>query len=114
MFFATLNIVAALVFYSVAILAEQIQKKLHTWTIVVFATGVLFDVIGTGIMAQHTRQFTPNFHTINGFAALLIMLVHLVWALRAKTKGGTSAKLFHRFSVYAWIVWLGAFFSGIL
>ena len=54
-----------------------------------------------------------NFHVITGVTALLLMLIHAIWAtmvlVRRDEKGIIN---FHKFSVFVWTVWLIPFFTG--
>ncbi|MDH4223148.1 MAG: HsmA family protein [candidate division Zixibacteria bacterium] len=113
MLFAALLIVAALVLYSTAIWSEKFVKKLKQWMLVLFISGFLCDLTGTSMMYIKARKIILNIHGGAGLAALVIMFLHLVWAILALKKGGKAQELFSRFSVYAWGVWLIAFFTGI-
>jgi uncharacterized repeat protein (TIGR03987 family) len=104
---------AALIFYSSAIWSERFVKKLKLWMVIVFLTGFLCDLTGTSIMSIKTAKINLNIHSICGFSALVIMFLHLIWAILALIKGGKAQELFSRFSVYAWAVWLVAFITGI-
>ncbi len=111
--FAVVFIIAALTLYSIAIWSEKIIKSLGLWMVLVFTTGFLCDLTGTTIMWLNANSDTINTHGACGYAALIIMLLHLIWAILALWRRGRSEKLFHRFSVYAWGVWLVAFYTGI-
>jgi uncharacterized repeat protein (TIGR03987 family) len=108
-----LFIIAALIFYSSAIWSEKFIKKLKLWIVVVFFTGFLCDLTGTSIMSIKATKTNLNIHTICGFSALVIMFLHLLWAILALKRRGKAQELFSRFSVYAWAVWLAAFITGI-
>ena len=64
-------------------------------------------------MSIKATKTNLNIHTVCGFAALIIMFLHLIWAILALIKRGKAQELFSRFSVYAWAVWLVAFITGI-
>ena len=113
MLLSILFIMAALIFYSSAIWSERFVKKLKLWMVVVFLTGFLCDLTGTSIMSIKAAKINLNIHSICGFSALVIMFLHLIWAILALIKGGKAQELFSRFSVYAWAVWLVAFITGI-
>ena len=52
------------------------------------------------------------FHIVTGLAAILLMLVHAIWAVRVLRKGDEdSAVKFHRFSKFVWVFWLIPFLS---
>lgn len=106
-------ITMALLFYTTAVWSERIKKKLFTWMIFVFGAGFLCDLVGTSIMfSVAVHKFNFSFHSVAGYSALLIMGLHLFWAIFAKIKPKYE-KYFTKFSIFAWIVWLFAFFSGI-
>jgi len=105
----------ALVFYTTAIWSERYVKQLKKWMLVVFSAGFLSDLIGTSIMFFNaTERFSLSIHTFSGYSALLIMLLHLIWAFLAINKIGNYEKYFTKFSIIAWVIWLIAFTSGAL
>lgn len=82
--------------------------------VTVFGLGLLADSAGTIFLCAMTAarwQFT--LHTISGLVSLLIMALHFVWTLLAVKRGGAFENYFNRFSIYAWLIWLAAFVSGI-
>ena len=113
MLFAVILIMAALLLYSTAIWSEKFVKKLKLWMVVIFITGFLCDLTGTTMMYISAGKIIFNIHGGAGLAALLIMFLHLIWAILALSKRGKAQELFSRYSVYAWGVWLIAFISGI-
>ena len=110
--FSIVLILIALALYSVAIWSEKVKKVLEPWMIYVFGTGFVCDLIGTTLMLVQAEKFQWDVHTICGCAALLIMALHFVWAMYALVKQGKYQKLFSRFSIYAWGVWLLALITG--
>ena len=113
MLFSVHLITAALVLYSLAIWSEKIKKHLKPWMIRIFILAFSCDVIGTTMMFFRNKTHHINFHTICGYLALLIMGLHLAWAIAAIKQQGKMQCLFRRFSVYAWFIWLVAFITGI-
>jgi uncharacterized repeat protein (TIGR03987 family) len=116
MFFAVPCMIAALLLYSTAIWSERLQHDLQKWMVVTFAVGFSCDLIGTSIMTfQALARSTSKVdaHSCCGYAALAIMLLHLSWAYIALHKRGRAARLFHRYSIYAWMVWMLAFATGV-
>ena len=111
-FFVILMIVA-LVFYSTAIWSERFARGLKLWMVVIFTIGFFCDFIGTWIMRSISAGTTLNIHSIAGFSALIIMLLHLIWAIVAILWRGKAQELFSRYSIYAWSVWLLAFLTGV-
>lgn len=111
---AIIFISAALFLYTPSIWSERIKKHLLFWMVAVFIAAFSCDLIGTSMMFfQAEDKFQPNAHTICGYSALLIMGLHLLWALAATKHQGLYEIYFHRFSIVAWFIWLAAFFSGI-
>jgi len=110
-----LFITIAFVLYTTAIWTEKIRKKLQSWIIITFGLGFISDLIGTSIMfiIAKEKHILLNMHTICGYLALTIMLLHLIWAILSIKKIGRYEEYFTKFSVFAWCIWLIAFLSGI-
>ena len=104
-------ILFAFALYTLVIFLEKVNRRLKPWMVIVFTVGFLFDLSGTIIMALGGGA--PNAHIICGSLAIVIMGLHLAWAILALKFKGRSERLFSRYSVYAWLVWLSALFSGI-
>ena len=114
-YFSGTAIGLALIFYSYAVWGEQITKKLKGIFIAAFLTGFTLDLLGTSGMFLNTTGKAPTIHAVLGIAALAVMGIHALWATSVwLKKKEESAKLFHRYSKYAYILWLCAFFSGPL
>lgn len=106
--------VMALVLYTWVIWRHRFKKKISAWMVVLFGLGLVADSAGTIFLCAMTAakwQFT--FHTVSGLVSLLIMALHFAWTLLALKKGGAFESYFNRFSIYAWLIWLMAFISGI-
>lgn len=116
MLFSISCMVMALGLYTLAIWAERITHQLRAWMILVFSLAFACDITGTSLMslmASQNASHEANMHMVCGISALLIMCLHLLWALFTIWKKGRAAKLFHSFSLYAWMIWLLAFITGI-
>ncbi len=111
-FFAFLMF-AALTLYSIAIWSEKFVKKLEPWMVIVFITAFVCDFSGTSIMWFISTSNTLNIHAICGYSGLVIMLLHLLWAIVALKRRGRAQALFSRYSVYAWATWMAAFITGV-
>ena len=112
--FSILCIVAAFVLYTLAVWSEHFSRKLKPWMVAVFALGFVGDLLGTSLMfLRAAEKFTMSVHSLSGSAALLIMFLHLSWAVLALAKRGKAEEYFTRFSRFAWGLWLVAFISGI-
>jgi len=113
--FAITFIGTALGLYTIAIWSEKLIKGgLRSWMVKIFASAFICDLVGTSLMfCQATVKFQFNFHSSCGYLALLIMGLHLFWAIMALKYHGRTEKYFHRLSLLAWFIWLVAFLSGI-
>ncbi|MFX0046261.1 MAG: HsmA family protein, partial [Candidatus Hermodarchaeota archaeon] len=80
------------------------------------------DTTGTTIMALNLDTggtvlgpLDALFHSITGLAAIILMLIHAVWAIRVLLRQDVaSAENFHKFSKYVWLFWLVPFFSPMV
>lgn len=112
---AILAMTGAMVLYSVAVWSEQIAGVLKSWHLVLFWLGLAFDTTGTTLMRRIAGAFRFDLHGVAGLAAIVLMLVHAVWAtiVLARKHEDALAK-FHRFSVHVWALWMVPFVSGIV
>lgn len=107
---------SALVFYTIGVWGERIQKKLKAWHVAFFVAGLFADAIGTGLMEQIAQMtgLHDNLHTITGIIAIILMFIHALWALWTYFKGSSKAKAhFNRFSIVVWCIWLIPYCIGI-
>lgn len=109
-------ITSALIFYTIGVWGERLQKKLKLWHLVFFLLGLSADTVGTGLM-EHIAQLThlhDEVHTVTGVIAILLMMVHAMWAIWTYAKGSERAKEhFNRFSIIVWCIWLIPYCIGI-
>lgn len=109
-------ITSALICYTIGVWGEHLQKKLKFWHILFFLLGLLADTVGTALM-EHIAQLThlhDEVHTVTGTIAILLMLVHAMWAIWTYAKGSPRAKAhFNRFSIVVWCIWLIPYFIGV-
>jgi uncharacterized repeat protein (TIGR03987 family) len=112
--YAIISITSALVFYTIGVWSEKLQKELKTWHLIMFWTGLAFDTLGTTLMSELAEGgFKFNFHGITGLIAIILMLCHAIWATVVSVKNNTKAKInFHRFSIIVWLIWLIPYVSG--
>jgi uncharacterized repeat protein (TIGR03987 family) len=114
--FAIVAITLALLFYTVGVWSERLQKTLRVWHIVLFWIGFVFDTTGTTLMGMIAPDgFQLNFHGITGLLAIVLMALHAIWATVTRV-GGREDRLrsFHRFSLAVWAVWLVPYLSGMV
>lgn len=119
---AIVIITAALVFYSVGVWAERIQRTLQWWHAGMFAIGLTCDTTGTILMTriaaeQRAQGITQNaagtLMAWTGTAAIILMGIHLVWAVVVLLRGRENEKhAFHRFSIIVWAIWLIPYIAG--
>lgn len=109
---ASIIITSALVFYSIGVWSERIQGRLKPWHLAFFVLGLTCDTWGTGLMFEYVGGMAFDIHGISGLIAIVLMLIHAVWALvvliRKDEKAITN---FHKFSVIVWLIWLIPYFS---
>ena len=56
-----------------------------------------------------------NFHGLTGLLAILLMLLHAIWASLVLLRRRQRAILnFHKFSLLVWIIWLVPYLSPML
>lgn len=113
---AIVSITLALIFYTIGVWGEKLQGKLKIWHLVTFYLGLLFDSIGTTAMSNLAGGgFTLNLHAITGLFAILLMLIHCIWASVVLIRNDEKARIkFHKLSIVVWIIWLIPYFSGMM
>lgn len=114
--YAVVTITLALVFYTVGVWSEKIQGRLKKYHLVLFWVGLVFDTTGTTLMSKIAEDgFILNFHGVTGLLAIILMLVHAVWATTVFVKRNPEKLMkFHHFSIFVWIIWLIPFVSGAI
>jgi uncharacterized repeat protein (TIGR03987 family) len=114
--YAIITITLALVFYSIGVWSEKIQGDLKKWHLIIFWIGLAFDTTGTTLMSKIANDgFKLNFHGVTGILAIVLMLVHAVWASIVLIRNNeTERNNFHKFSILVWIIWLIPFVSGAI
>ncbi len=101
--------------YTVGVWSERIAGKLKTWHLIFFWLGFVADSIGTNLMGVIAGGWSLNLHSLTGIAAIILMLVHAVWATYViLQKDKDTAGKFHKFSVTVWVIWLIPFISGLV
>jgi len=114
MIVSTTLIVLALICYSIGVWSERIAGRLKAWHVVFFWLGLIFDTVGTGMMMAMAGALTLDVHSLTGAAAIVLMIVHAVWASVVLVRKDERMILnFHKFSVAVWAIWLIPFFSGV-
>lgn len=114
--YAITFITLALIFYTIGVWSEKIQKSLKYWHVMIFWLGLICDTVGTTIMGKLAEEnFLFSFHGITGLLAILLMLFHAIWATIVIVRNDDSMKKnFHKFSILVWCIWLIPYISGLI
>lgn len=112
MSFSFIVITSALLCYSIGVWSERISGVLKPWHLAFFWAGLVFDTWGTGMMMDMAGGLSFDIHGLTGLIAILLMLVHAVWAtIVLVRKYEKMINNFHKFSVLVWFIWLIPYFS---
>jgi uncharacterized repeat protein (TIGR03987 family) len=110
---STVFITLALVFYSIGVWSERIAGRLKPWHLIYFWLGLICDTVGTALMMEMAGGLTFGVHGVTGVAAILLMVVHAIWATVVLIrKDEVAIRNFHKFSVAVWVIWLIPYLSG--
>ena len=110
---STILISMALIFYTIGVWSERFAGRLKSWQLIFFWSGLIFDTTGTGMMLEMAGGISPDIHTVTGVLAILLMLIHAVWASVVMIRKDERAIIsFHNFSVFVWLIWLIPYFTG--
>lgn len=108
-------ITLALIFYSIGVWSERFSGRLKTWHLVFFWLGLVCDTWGTGMMIDMAGGLTFDLHGVTGVVAIVLMLIHAVWATFALVQKDEAVLTnFHKFSVVVWLIWLVPYFSPMI
>jgi|SRR5665648_523261 len=108
-------ITLALVFYSIGVWSERIAGLLKPCHLVFFVLGLICDTWGTGLMMEMAGGLTFDLHGISGLLAIILMLIHAIWATLVLVKKDEKAlHNFHKFSLLVWFIWLFPYFSPMV
>lgn len=116
---AVITITIALIFYSIGVWSEHMTGELKAFHLVFFWLGLIMDTTGTTLMGKIAGfslfSGTLSAHSITGALAILLMVIHAVWATVVLVKKDVAAsKKFHRFSVTVWTIWLIPYVLGMM
>lgn len=113
---AIITITLALIFYSVGVWGEKIQKRLKPWHVIIFWAGFVCDTTGTTLMSMMAQDGGGlTLHAVTGAVAILLMLFHALWATIVLIRKREKAMLtFHRLSLVVWVIWLIPYVSGMV
>ena len=115
---AVIAITLALIFYTIGVWSERRAKILKIGHLVFFWLGLAMDATGTRMMSMISDQNQSaalGIHGITGMIAIILMLIHAVWAtIVLARKNEKAQRTFHRFSIVVWIIWLIPFVIGMI
>ncbi|MCM3272443.1 HsmA family protein [Paenibacillus elgii] len=111
---AVIFINLALVAYTIGVWGEKLSGRLKSKHLVYFFIGLLFDMLGTSFMEKLNTSREINLHGITGAVALILMLVHAIWAAVVLwRKNEKQIDRFHKFSLAVWGLWLIPYLIGV-
>lgn len=113
---AVTTITAALVFYTTAVFWEKKTGYLRGKHLLLFVLGLICDITGTTLMSRIAGDsLSLNFHGITGAAAILLMLIHVIWAVVVHASKRPEPKAnFRKYSLFVWALWLIPYISGMI
>ena len=115
---AIVFITLALIFYTTGVFGERRSGTLTARHVVIFWLGLFCDTTGTMLMSRIAAQNAGagnSLHAVIGALAIVLMLVHAVWAVYTLRRGTEHARqIFHKFSLAVWLVWLIPYVIGMV
>ena len=116
---AIITITLALFFYTIGVFSERRSGSLTIKHVLLFGLGLVFDTTGTTIMSSIAKAESQtsglSLHQVTGVIAIVLMAVHLIWAIYVLVKGTEQSKrTFHRFSLIVWLFWLIPYIAGVV
>jgi uncharacterized repeat protein (TIGR03987 family) len=105
----------ALVFYTIGVWWEKIAGKLQYKHLVFFILGLFFDTLGTSLMMAYSKGHLISFHSVSGYLAIILMIIHALWASYILIKKDDIMILnFHKYSVLVWLIWLVPYLTPMI
>jgi uncharacterized repeat protein (TIGR03987 family) len=111
----TISITSALLAYSIAVITEQIKKKINKTVLIFLTSGIVLDIIATSFMIIGSSNSAFTLHGFVGYSALAAMLIdgYLIWNNYLKF-GEKIKPSIHRYTLFAYLWWIIAFITGSL
>jgi hypothetical protein len=111
----SITITAALLAYSVAVITEQVKKKINKVVLTFLTLAVLLDITATICMILGSSNSAFTLHGAIGYSALFAMLIdlYLIWKNYLKY-GENISKSIHLYSLIAYIWWIVAYITGTI
>ena len=115
---AIVFITLALIFYTTGVFGERRSGTLTVRHVVICWLGLCCDTTGTLLMSRIASQNAGAgnpLHAVTGTLAIVLMLIHAVWAVYTLRRGTEHARrIFHKFSLAVWLVWLIPYVLGMV
>ncbi len=109
-----ISMLLALILYSVGIWTVFLRKRIVAENLYEFVSGLFLDTTGTICMVFLAGELSENLHSLTGFMALGLMAINVIWAgVVLYQKRDSWFKVYRKFSLIIWIIWLIPFFSGM-
>jgi len=105
----------ALTSYSIAIITEQIKRKISNRVLIFLTLGISLDIIATLCMIIGSPNSPFTIHGFIGYSALAVMLIDAIAIWNFKLKNDNEAvvgKKLHLYSLFAYLWWVVAFITG--
>jgi uncharacterized repeat protein (TIGR03987 family) len=117
LFFAVIIVTFAMLFYSIAVIAEQRTSVVSRVILLFLTAGVFCDVTATILMIIGSRNTPVTIHGVLGYTALIAMLSDtvIIWRYWINSKGSfRMLRQFHLYTRIAYIWWITAYIAGAL
>ena len=103
----------ALIAYSIAVINEQLKRKISGFVLFFLTAGICLDITATVFMIIGSHRIPITFHGVLGYSALAGMLTDtvLIWKTRLR-KTETVSKKLHIYTRIAYLWWVIAYFAG--
>lgn len=116
---AIVIITLALVFYTIGVMGEARGKNLMWKDVYWFAAGLLCDATGTFLMSRISASgekvlapWASTLMAVSGTLAILLMAIHIVFAVLVLKKYPSHRTTFHKWSLTIWGLWLVSYIVG--
>lgn len=112
-------ITLALIFYTIGVLGEAKRKLLEWKDVWWFAAGLFCDSTGTFLMNRISSSgekllapWAGTLMAISGTVAIILMIVHIIFAVVVMKKYDEYRSRFHKWSLVIWLLWLFSYIVG--
>lgn len=112
----------ALVLYTLGVWGEKKSGILKKWHVILFWLGLIFDSTGTLLMSNISKTVTKTIpeielviHETAGIFAIILMIfnaLYATWILKRNNEH--MKKIFHKFSILIWFIWLIPYCIGMI